>query len=55
LNLGERLPCAVVLGVVVAGASTRSPGNVEISAKIPVRDFLVSANIPTGLGCGGLF
>ena len=28
--------------------------NVEISAKIPVRDFLVSANVPTGLGCGGL-
>jgi hypothetical protein len=26
------------------GASTRSPLNVEISAKIPVRDFLVSAH-----------
>ena len=39
----------MVLGVVVAGASTRSPGNVEISAKIPVRDFLVSSLIP-GVG-----
>ena len=27
----------------------------KISAKIPVRDFLVSANIPTGLDCAGLF
>jgi hypothetical protein len=36
-------------------ASTRSPRNVEISAKIPVQDFLVSANIPTGLDCAGLF
>jgi len=32
----------------------RSPLNVEISAKIPLQDFLVSANIPTGLGCAGL-
>src|SRR5215831_8287490 len=37
-----------------ARASTRSPLNVEISAKIPLRDFLVSANIPTGLDCAGL-
>ena len=36
-------------------APARSPLNVEISAKIPVRDFLVSANIPTGLDCAGLF
>ena len=43
------------------GQSGRTPSgnlarslNVEISAKIPVRDFLVSANVPTGLGCGGL-
>jgi hypothetical protein len=32
----------------------RSPLNVKISAKIPLQDFLVSANIPSGLGCGGL-
>jgi hypothetical protein len=32
----------------------RSPLNVENRAKIPLQDFLVSANIPTGLGCGGL-
>jgi len=38
-----------------ARASTRSPRNIEISAKIPVRDFLVSANIPTGLSCAELF
>ena len=25
------------------------------SAKIPLQDFLVSANIPTGLDCAGLF
>src|SRR5215813_13433569 len=37
-----------------AGASTRSPLNVEISAKIPLRDFLVSADVPTGLDCAGL-
>src|SRR5262249_33220481 len=37
-----------------ARASTRSPLNVEISAKIPLRDFLVSADVPTGLDCAGL-
>src|SRR5262252_9595252 len=37
-----------------AGASTRSPLNVEISAKIPLGDFLGSANVPTGLDCAGL-
>src|SRR5215471_17823170 len=36
------------------GASTRSPRNIEISAKIPLQDFLVSANLPTGLDCGWL-
>ena len=36
------------------GACTRSPRNIEISAKIPLQDFLVSANIPTGLDCGWL-
>jgi len=25
------------------------------SAKVPLQDFLVSANIPTGLDCAGLF
>jgi len=37
------------------GASARSPRNIEIRAKIPLQDFLVSANIPTGLSCAGLF
>jgi hypothetical protein len=36
-------------------ASTRSHSISKISAQIPLKDFLVSANIPTGLGCGGLF
>ena len=31
-----------------------SPLDIEISAKIPLRNFLVSANIPTGLDCAGL-
>jgi hypothetical protein len=39
----------------LGGASARSPLNVEISAKIPPRDFFVSATIPTGLGCAVLF
>src|SRR5262249_17245431 len=38
------------------GASTRSPRNIEISAKVPLRDFYaISAKLPTGLDCGELF
>jgi hypothetical protein len=37
------------------GASVRLPTRIWVSAKIPLQDFLFSANIPTGLGCAGLF
>jgi hypothetical protein len=36
------------------GASARLPTRIWGSATIPLRDFLVSANIPTGLDCAGL-
>ena len=42
----------ILLGT--TGASARLPTQIWDSAKIPVRDFWGSANIPTGLDCAGL-
>src|SRR5215831_16525482 len=37
-----------------AASTHSSSSRFVVSAKIPLQDFLVSANIPTGLSCAGL-
>ena len=55
LRLGKLSETVVVVGTGTVHDRMPLLARFEISVKIPLRNFLVSANIPTGLCCGGLF